>query len=44
MVESNNDFGGGSKIKPYQFEAVHATAYSDSEYNSNELETTSKLY
>ena len=27
MAESNNEFGSGSKIKPYQLEPVHATGY-----------------
>ena len=34
MAESNNDFGSGSKIEPYQFEPLHATGYGDSEDGS----------
>ena len=39
MAESSSNVGRGNEIKPYQFEPVHATDYSDSEDDSSESET-----
>ena len=44
MGESNNEFDSCSEIKPYQFEPVHATGFSDNEDSNSQSETTGKLY
>jgi len=38
-VEMAESIDSGSEIKPYQFEPVHTTGFSDSEDDSSELET-----